>query len=69
MSEYAHLKSNVLSPNFKHFGHIDTFFEVAVLPSGYPFFQWNGRVYEVIHAIKFPMPIYMGTDKLIEDFE
>jgi hypothetical protein len=25
-----------------------TFFETVVLPSGYPFFEWNSRIYQVI---------------------
>lgn len=69
MSEYAELKSNVLSPSFKWFGHIEAFFEVVKL-TGYPFFQFNGKVYKVVNHPSFPAyPIYQDTGKMIEDFE
>jgi len=29
------------------YGHIDKFLTQAVAPSGYAWFEWNGRVYEV----------------------
>ncbi len=42
----------VLYPNNEFapwWGSIDQFVEKAVIPSGYRFFSWNGRLYELEH--------------------
>ena len=38
---------NTLNYNYKYWGHISKFWETLVVPSGYPFFLWNDRIYEV----------------------
>lgn len=54
------LKEQVIKPAY-HFGHIDRFFNEVVKPSGYEYFEWNGRVFKVN---KRP---YESTDILYKD--
>ena len=40
---------DVLNPNHNWYGTIYKFFELAVVPSGYPYFEWNGIVFKVVN--------------------
>jgi hypothetical protein len=64
VNDYAKLKSNILSPSFKWHGHIDKFFNI-VCTTGYPFFEWNGKVYKVEND----QINYSDTGLKIDDFE
>ena len=45
-SEIKILKEEVVRPK-THMGHIDKYFNEVVRPSGYDYFEWNGRVFKV----------------------
>jgi hypothetical protein len=64
LNNYAELKENVLSPSFKSYGSINTFFK-TVVQTGYPFFVWNGKVYKVEDG----QLGYIDTGKMMKDFE
>lgn len=38
--------SNTLNYKFKFWGEVSVFFDKMVVPSGYPFFLWNDRIYK-----------------------
>lgn len=46
------LWSQVLYSRYKTHGSIGRFFEVAKI-TGYPYFEWNGRIYKVLDDKKF----------------
>jgi hypothetical protein len=55
----------VLSSNYCKPGlHIDTFFKEAVLPSGYPYFAWNGAILKVVQKLGYVM-----TNKFVSDIK
>lgn len=42
------LRNTLLSKHLPAFSHVrQTFLEQLVIPSGYPFFEWNDRIYAV----------------------
>ena len=38
--------SNTINYKFKFWGEVSVFFDKMVVPSGYPFFLWNDRIYK-----------------------
>jgi hypothetical protein len=49
--------------------HIDKFFDGVVVPSGYRYFSWNGRIYEVIVTVDGSKKSYRQTRFIVGDDE
>lgn len=54
---------NVLDYRYNWHGSRDSFFKTVVVPSGYPYFLWNDRVYKVTKDDKW----YEETNYTLQD--
>jgi hypothetical protein len=61
------LRNTLSSKNLPRMKYVrQTFLEKIVIPSGYPFFEWNDRVYAVEGGTAF---YAVDTDVLFEDLK
>ena len=57
--------ANTIRGNFRFWNHMEDFVRAVVIPSGYPYFLWNEKVYKNMGEYATDLP-YHSTDYTID---